>query len=394
MQQPVIVAAVRTPIGRFLGALKPLAAPRLGSVVIAEAVRRAGIPAGEVDEVIMGNVVGAGLGQNPARQAALGAGLPDTVPAMTVNKVCGSGLKAVVLGAQAVALGDARAVVCGGMESMSNAPFLLEGAREGLRMGHAKLIDSMIHDGLWDAYEDYHMGCTGEVIAQEYGISRRAQDEWALGSHRKAIAAIDAGRFRDEIVAVEVPQRKGEPARFEVDESPRRDTSIEVLASLKPAFQREGGTVTAGNAPGVSDGAAAVVVTSEAEAQRRGLRPLARIVAYASSGIAPRLVMMAPKAATEKVLEKAGWSRDQVDLYEFNEAFAVQQCALVRELRIDPAKVNVNGGAVALGHPIGASGARILTTLLHALADRVGRRGVAALCLGGGNAVAMAVERS
>jgi acetyl-CoA C-acetyltransferase len=311
---------------------------------------------------------------------------------MTVNKVCGSGLKAVVLGAQAVALGDARFIVAGGMESMSNAPYLLKGAREGLRMGHGQLIDSMIHDGLWDAYDDCHMGMTGEVVAKEYQISRQAQDEWGYGSHRKAIAAIDAGKFQREIVAVEVPQRKGDPLRFEVDEGPRRETTLEALSKLRPAFQKDG-TVTAGNAPGVNDGAAAVVVTSEAEAKRRGLQPLARIVAYATSGIAPRLVMMAPQRAVETVLKKTGWGKDQVDLYEFNEAFAVQQCALVRELSLDAARVNVNGGAVALGHPIGASGARVLTTLLHALADRGGKRGIAALCRGGGNAVAMAVER-
>ncbi|MGD8377743.1 MAG: acetyl-CoA C-acetyltransferase [Acidobacteriota bacterium] len=392
MDSPVIVGAVRTPIGRFLGSLKTLPATRLGSIVVQEAVRRADVRPEEVDEVIMGNVVGAGLGQNPARQAALGAGLPDEVAAMTVNKVCGSGLKAVVLAAQAVKLGDANVVVAGGMESMSNAPYLLERAREGLRMGDGKLLDSMIHDGLWDAYEDYHMGNTGEVVAEEYGISRSAQDEWALGSHRKAIAAIEAGKFRDETIAVEVPQRKGEPLRFEVDEAPRKDTTLEALSKLRPAFKKDG-TVTAGNAPGVNDGAAAVVVMSGSEASRRGLPPLARIVAYATSGIAPRLVMMAPKRATEMVLEKTGWKKDEVDLLEFNEAFSVQQCALVRELGLDPARVNVNGGAVALGHPIGASGARILTTLMYAMKDRNVRRGIAALCLGGGNAVAMAVER-
>jgi len=392
MDRPVIVAAVRTPIGRFLGTLKDVPAVRLGATVVAEAIRRAELKPAEVDEVILGNVVGAGLGQNPARQAALFGGLPDTVAALTVNKVCGSGLKAVVLASQAVALGDARFVVAGGMESMSNAPYLLKGAREGLRMGNGQLLDSMIHDGLWDAYDDCHMGMTGEVVAREYQISRQAQDEWAYGSHRKAIAAIDAGKFKREIVAVEIPQKKGDPIRFEVDEGPRRDTTFEALSKLRPAFQKDG-TVTAGNAPGVNDGAAAVVVTSEAEAKRRGLQPLARIVAYATSGIAPRLVMMAPQRAVESVLQKTGWAKDQVDLYEFNEAFAVQQCALVRELSLDAARVNVNGGAVALGHPIGASGARVLTTLLHALADRGGKRGIAALCLGGGNAVAMAVER-
>jgi acetyl-CoA C-acetyltransferase len=365
---------------------------RLGSLVVAEALRRAALDPGEVDEVILGNVVSAGLGQNPARQAALGAGLPDTVAALTINKVCGSGLKAVVLGAQAVALGDALIVIAGGMESMSNAPYLLQGARTGLRLGHGKMLDAMIHDGLWDAYEDYHMGNTGEVVAQEYGITRQAQDEWALSSHRKALAAIEAGKFQAETIAVEVPQRKGEPVLFEVDESPRVDSSLEALSKLRPAFQKDG-TVTAGNAPGVNDGAAAVVVTSAAEAQRRNLQPLARIVAYATSGIAPRLVMMAPELAVRMVLDKTGWSMDEVDLFEFNEAFAVQQCALVQELKLDAARVNVHGGAVALGHPIGASGARVLTTLLYALQDRGLKRGIAALCLGGGNAVAMGVER-
>ena len=392
METVVIVSAVRTPIGRFLGSLKDVPAVRLGSLVVAEALRRASLDPGEVDEVILGNVVSAGLGQNPARQAALGAGLPDTVAALTINKVCGSGLKAVVLGAQAVALGDARIVIAGGMESMSNAPYLLQGARTGLRLGHGKMLDAMIHDGLWDAYEDYHMGNTGEVVAQEYGITRQAQDEWALSSHRKALAAIEAGKFRAETIAVEVPQRKGDPVLFEVDESPRVDSTLEALSKLRPAFRKDG-TVTAGNAPGVNDGAAALVVTSAAEAQRRKLQPLARIVAYATSGIAPRLVMMAPERAVRMVLDKTGWSMDEVDLFEFNEAFAVQQCALVQELKMDAARVNVHGGAVALGHPIGASGARVLTTLLYALQDRGLKRGIAALCLGGGNAVAMAVER-
>jgi acetyl-CoA C-acetyltransferase len=392
METPVILSACRTPVGRFLGTLRDVPAVRLGAVAVAEAARRAKVQPDEVDEVIMGNVVSAGLGQNPARQAALGAGFPDTVAAMTVNKVCGSGLKSVVLGAQAVALGDAGLVVAGGMESMSNTPYMLRGARSGLRMGNGVLLDSMIHDGLWDAYEDYHMGNTGEVVAEEYGITRQAQDEWALSSHRKAIAAIEGGKFQDEIIAVEVPQRKKDPILFDTDEGPRSDTSMEALSKLRPAFKKDG-TVTAGNAPGVNDGASALVVSTESEAVRRGIKPLARIVAYATSGIAPRLVMMAPQKATEQVFEKTGWSRDDVDLFEFNEAFSVQQCALVRELKVDPARVNVNGGAVALGHPIGASGARILTTLLYALADRGGRRGIAALCLGGGNAVAMAVER-
>lgn len=392
METAVIVSAVRTPIGRFLGSLKEVPAVKLGARVVAEALRRASLEPGEVDEVILGNVVSAGLGQNPARQAALGAGLPDTVAALTINKVCGSSLKAVVLGAQAVALGDARFVLAGGMESMSQAPYLLQGARSGLRLGHGKMLDAMIHDGLWDAYENYHMGNTGEVVAKEYGISRQAQDEWALSSHHKALAAMEAGKFQAETVAVEVPQRKGDPVLFETDEAPRKGSSLEALSKLRPAFQKDG-TVTAGNAPGVNDGAAAVVVTSLAEAQRRNLQPLARIVAYATSGIAPRWVLMAPELAVRMVLDKAGWSMDDVDLFEFNEAFAVQQCALVQEMKVDPARVNVHGGAVALGHPIGASGARVLTTLLFALQDRGLKRGIVALCLGGGNAVAMAVER-
>ena len=340
----------------------------------------------------MGNVVSAGLGQAPARQAALGAGLPESVAALTVNKVCGSGLKAVALASQAVRLSDAAVVVAGGMESMSNAPHLLRGVREGLRLGNGQLVDSMIHDGLWDAYNDYHMGMTGEIVAERYKISRQEQDEWAAGSHRKAIVAIDAGKFRDEIVSVELKTKKGDVTRFDVDEGPRRDTSVEVLAKLRPAFKPEGGTVTAGNAPGVNDGAAALVVTTREWATRNGKRPIATIRGYSTHGLAPELVMMAPEGAVRKLLDKLGWSVADVDLFEFNEAFAVQQCALARQLEIPLEKYNVNGGAVALGHPIGASGARILTTLLHALKDRGLSRGIAALCLGGGNAVAMAVE--
>jgi acetyl-CoA C-acetyltransferase len=391
MKNPVIVSAVRVPTGRFLGTLAPFTAPRLGQLVVAEAVRRAGLPADQVDEVILGNVVGAGLGQNPARQAALGAGLPESVPALTVDKVCGSGLKAVVLAAQAVRCGDAEIVVAGGMESMSNAPFLLQGLREGCKMGHQRLVDSVIHDGLWDVYNDYHMGQTGEIVAERYGVSREDQDRWALESHRKAIAAIDAGKFKKEILPVPIPRKKGDPILFDTDESPRRDTSLEALGQLKPAFKKDG-TVTAGNAPGLSDGAAALVVTSAERAKRAGLAPRAEIVAYASCGLAPELVMMAPEKAIRAVWEKTGWSAGDVDLYEINEAFAVQQVALGRVLGIDRARHNVWGGGVALGHPIGASGARILTTLLHALEDRGGRRGIAALCLGGGNAVAMAIQ--
>ena len=391
MKKAVIVSAVRTPIGRFQGTLAPIQATRLGSIAVAEAVQRAGIDPGQVDEVIMGNVVAAGLGQNPARQAALGAGLPDSIPALTVNKVCGSGLKAVVLAAQAIKCGDAEIVVAGGMESMSNAPYLIKKARDGFRIGHQQVLDSMIHDGLWDAYNDYHMGNTGEVVAERWEVGREAQDQWALESHQKAIAAIDAGKFKDEIIPVEVPRRKKDPILFDTDEAPRRDTSIEALAKLRPAFKKDG-TVTAGNAPGVNDGASALVIMSAAKAAEAGLRPRAEIVAYASSGLAPELVMMAPEKAVRMVWEKTGWKNEDVDLYEFNEAFAVQQVALARELGIDKSKHNVNGGAVALGHPIGASGARILTTLLHALEDRKAKRGIAALCLGGGNAVSMAIE--
>ena len=392
MEKPVLVSAVRTPIGKFLGTLSPLSATALGAIAVKEAIGRAGVDPGKVDEVIMGNVVGAGLGQNPARQASLGAGVPDSVPAMTLNKVCGSGLKAVVLASQAIKSGDAEIVVAGGMESMSNAPYLLRGARQGLRMGHQTLLDSMIHDGLWDSYRDYHMGNTGEVVAERYGVSREDQDRWAFESHRKAVAAIEQGKFRKEIVPVPIPAKKGDPVLFDTDECPRRDTTLEALRALKPAFKKDG-TVTAGNAPPVNDGASALVVASASAAKRLGLKPRAEVVAYASSGLAPELVMMAPEKAVRMVWEKTGWKAEDVDLYEFNEAFSVQQVALGRTLGIDPARHNVWGGAVALGHPIGASGARILTTLLHALEDRGLERGIAALCLGGGNAVALAIRR-
>jgi len=391
MKKAVIVSACRTPVGKFLGSLKGLQATDLGAIAVKEAVRRADLRPEQVDEVIMGNVLTAGVGQNPARQAALKGGLPVTVPALTVNKVCGSGLKAVALAAQAIRASDHEVLVAGGMESMSNAPFLVRGAREGLRLGHGELVDSMVQDGLWDVYENFHMGCCGEAVAEKYEISRQAQDEYALGSHRKAIAAIDAGKFKAEIVPVPVPQRKGPAVLFDTDESPRRDSSIEALARLKPAF-KEGGSVTAGNAPGVNDGASALVVMSEERAAGAGKKPLAEIVAYASSGIEPKMVMMAPVLAVTRVLEKAGWRTDEVDLFELNEAFSVQAVALLRELKLKPERVNVHGGAVALGHPIGCSGARVLTTLLYALADRKAKRGVAALCLGGGNAVAMAIR--
>jgi acetyl-CoA C-acetyltransferase len=391
VRSAVILSAVRVPTGRFQGALKSITATQLGALVVREAVARAAALPEQVDEVIMGNVLAAGLGQAPARQAAIHAGLPATVAALTINKVCGSGLKAVMLAAQGIACGESDIVVAGGMESMSNAPYLLPGAREGLRLGHGVVQDSLIHDGLWDAYGDYHMGCTGEVVAEKYGVSRREQDEFALKSHEKAIAAIQAGRFKDEILAVTIPQKKGAALVFDTDESPRADTSLEALARLKPAFAPKG-TVTAGNAPGVNDGAAALLVSSEESAQRLGRKPLARIVAQAVAGIEPSLVMMAPVGAVQKLWRKTGWSPASVDLVELNEAFAVQAIAVTRELGLDPAKVNVNGGAVALGHPIGASGARVLVTLLHALRQRGLKRGIAALCLGGGNGVALAVE--
>jgi acetyl-CoA C-acetyltransferase len=391
MREAVILSAVRLPTGKFLGALKGFTAPQLGSMVVREAVARAGLAPELVDEVILGNVVSAGLGQAPARQAALGAGLPPKVAALTINKVCGSGLKAVMLAAQGIATGDSEIVVAGGMESMSNCPYLLPKVREGMRLGHGETIDSMIYDGLWDPYEDYHMGCTGEIVAEKHGVTRRQQDEYAVESHRRAIAAIKAGKFEAEILPVPLPQKKGDVVMFDTDEAPREDTSIEALAKLKPAF-KEGGTVTAGNAPGVNDGAAALVVTSAEKARALGRQPMARIVAQAVSGLEPSMVMMTPVPAVRKLLEKTGWDASTIDLVELNEAFAVQAVAVMRELGLDPAKVNVNGGAVALGHAIGASGARILTTLLYALRDRGKRRGIATLCLGGGNGVALAVE--
>jgi acetyl-CoA C-acetyltransferase len=394
MEKPVILSAVRTPIGKFMGGLSPLSAPELGAKVVAESVRRAGIEPGQVDETILGNVIQAGLGQNPARQAALKGGLDPRVAAMTINKVCGSGLKAVGLAAQAVMLGESEIVVAGGMESMSNAPYLMKGARSGFRLGNAELLDAMIVDGLWDVYENFHMGQTGELVAEKYGITRQEQDQFALESHQKAVRAIKSCFVSEQIVPIELPQRKGPPIVIKTDESPREDTSLEALAKLKPAFKKEGGTVTAGNAPGTNDGAAAVVVTSEKNAARIGKAPMARIVAQAVSGVEPKWVMMAPVDAVEKLLAKTGWDRDKdVDLYELNEAFAVAAIAVTRVLKLDPAKVNVNGGAVALGHPIGASGARVLVTLLYELQRRNLKRGIAALCLGGGNAVALAVER-
>ena len=392
LNEAVIISAARTPVGKFLGSLKGFSATELGAIVVRESVKRAGIKPEDVDEVIMGCVIQAGLGQNPARQAALHGGIPSTVAAVTVNKVCGSGLKAVMMAAQGIQLGDSEMVVAGGMESMSNAPYLVPKAREGYRLGNGELLDAMIHDGLWCAFENYHMGCTGEVVADEYKVSRAEQDEFAVNSHRKAAAAIKAGKFKDEIVPVEIKQKKGAALIFDTDETVREDTTVEVLGKLKPAFKSEG-TVTAGNAPSVNDGASAVVVTSLRRARELGVEPMAKIVAQAVSGVEPRLVMMAPVEAVRKLLKKTGWSGSEVDLVELNEAFSVAALAVTRELGLDPEKVNVNGGAVALGHAIGQSGSRLLTTMLYELKRRDARRGIVALCLGGGNAVAMAIER-
>ena len=390
----VIISACRTPVGKFQGSLSEFSAPQLGAIAVREAVKRAGIDPAQVDECIMGNVISAGLGQNPARQAAIYGGLSPATGAMTINKVCGSGLKSVALAAQAVLTGNSSIVVAGGMESMTNAPYLLPQARKGYRLGNAQIVDSMVHDGLWDIYNNYHMGITGENVAEKYGITREEQDDFAVNSHRKAVAAIKECRFKSQIVPVEIPaKKKGEPPSiFEKDESPRADTTIEVLRALKPAFKKDG-TVTAGNAPGVNDGAAAVVVTSAQRAKELGAKPMVRIVAQATSGIEPEWVMMAPVGAVRKIWEKTGWKNEDVDLYELNEAFSVQALGVMRELGLNPDKVNVNGGAVAIGHPIGASGARVLVTLIYEMIRRDVKRGIAALCLGGGNAVAMAVER-
>ncbi|MFI5113028.1 MAG: acetyl-CoA C-acetyltransferase [Terriglobales bacterium] len=389
----VIIAGVRTPIGKFQGLLADLSAPKLGAIVVREVVKRANLDPALVDECIMGNVVSAGLGQNPARQAAIYGGLPPSVSAMTVNKVCGSGLKSVALGAQAIQTGNSDIVVAGGMESMTNAPYLLPNARKGFRLGNVTMLDSMISDGLWDAFNDYHMGNTGENVAEKYHISREEQDEYAVNSHRKAVSAIKEGRFKSQIIPVEVPgKKKGETILFEKDEGPREDTTAEALRALKPAFKKDG-TVTAGNAPSVNDGAAAVVVTSARTAERLGAKPMARIVAQATSGLDPKWVMMAPVDAVRLLWKKTGWDKDEVGLYEINEAFSVASIAVTRELGLNLDKVNVNGGAVALGHPIGATGARILVTLLYEMIRRDVKKGIAALCLGGGNAVGVAIER-
>src|SRR5499425_1258475 len=394
MEEVVIISGVRTAIGKFQGSLTDFSAPQLGAIAVKEAVARANVDPKAIDECIMGDVISAGLGQNPARQAALGGGLAPEVGAMTINKVCGSGLKAVALAAQAIQTGNSSIVVAGGMESMTNAPYLLPNARKGYRLGNGQVVDAMVHDGLWDIYHDYHMGITGENVAEKYGITREEQDEFAVNSHRKAIAAMKECRIKSQIVPVEIPAKKkgAAPVIFDKDESPREDTTIEILRALKPAFKKDG-TVTAGNAPGVNDGAAAVVVTSADRAAALGKKPLARIVGQAVSGIEPALVMMAPVKAVRNLVSKIGWNLADVDLVELNEAFSVQAIAVIEQLELNPERVNVNGGAVALGHPIGASGARILVTLLYEMARRNAKRGIATLCLGGGNAVALAVER-
>ena len=394
LEEVVIISGVRTPVGKFQGSLSDFSATQLGAMVVREAAKRANLDPKQVDECIMGNVVSAGLGQNPARQAALFGGLPPEVGAMTINKVCGSGLKAVALAAQAIQTGNSEIVVAGGMESMTNAPYLLPQARKGYRLGNAQIVDSMVNDGLWDVYNNYHMGNTGENVAEKYHVTREEQDEYALNSHRKAVAAIKECRFKSQVLPVEIPSKKkgAPPVIFDKDESPREDTSIEALRSLKPAFKKDG-TVTAGNAPGVNDGAAAVVVTSARRARELGAKPMVRIVAQATSGVDPKWVMMAPVDAIRQIWKKTGWKNEEVDLYELNEAFSVQSVAILRELNLDPNKVNVNGGAVAIGHPIGASGARVLVTLIYEMIRRDVHKGIAALCLGGGNAVAMAVER-
>ena len=393
MRDSVIVSAARLPTGKFLGALKSLPATDLGARVVRESVKRAGIEPRIVDECIMGNVVSAGVGQAPARQAALHGGLPDHVGALTINKVCGSGLKAVMLAAQGVATGDIDVAVAGGMESMSNCPYLLTDAREGLRMGNGELADSMLHDGLWCSLENCSMGLACEAVVDRYDVSREDQDAFAASSHHKAAQAIRECWFKDEILAVEIPRRKGNPIRLAYDEGVRPDTSAEALSKLRPAFKKDGGTVTAGNTPGVNDGAAAVVVMSAEKATELGVTPMARIVGQAVSGLAPKWLLMTPVQAVQKLLVKVGWTLNDVDLLELNEAFSAQALAVIRELEIDPEKVNVHGGAVALGHPIGASGARILTTLLYAMRRRNATRGIATLCLGGGNGVALALER-
>jgi len=391
MRDAFIVGAARLPTGKFLGSLKAVSATQLGAIAVRAAVERSRIDPGTVDECIMGNVLGAGLGQNPARQAALHGGLHDEVAALTVNKVCGSGLKAVMLAAQGIAVGDIDIAVSGGMESMSNAPYLLPRVREGLRMGDGVVVDVLIKDGLWCAFENWHMGMAGELVADTYHVTREDQDRFAADSHQKAAKAARDGRFADEIVPVEIPQSTGGPVLIDRDETIRPDSTPETLSRLRPAF-KEKGTVTAGNAPGVNDGAAAVVVVAEEKLRALNLTPLARIVSQATSGLAPKMLLMTPVESIQKILKKTGWRLADVDLLEINEAFAAQMVAILKELQLDPSRVNVNGGAVALGHPIGASGARILTTLVYEMRRRKAKRGIAALCLGGGNGVALAIE--
>jgi len=392
MQDVVIVAATRTAVGSFQGSLANIPAVDLGAAVIRQLLAQTGIDPAQVDEVLMGQVLTAGAGQNPARQAAIKAGLPHAVPAMTLNKVCGSGLKALHLGAQAIRCGDAEVIIAGGQENMSLSNYVLPGARTGLRMGHSQMIDSMISDGLWDAFNDYHMGITAENLVDKYGISREAQDAFAAASQHKAAAAIEAGRFVDEITPIQIPQRKGAPLTFATDEQPRPGTTAEALAKLKPAFKKDG-SVTAGNASALNDGAAAVMLMSASKARALGLPVLAKIAAYANAGVDPAIMGIGPVSATRRCLDKAGWTLDQLDLIEANEAFAAQSLSVAKELEWDASKVNVNGGAIAIGHPIGASGCRVLVTLLHEMIKRDAKKGLATLCIGGGQGVALAIER-
>lgn len=392
MQDVVIVAATRTAVGSFQGSLANIPAVDLGAAVIRQLLAQTGIDPAQVDEVLMGQVLTAGAGQNPARQAAIKAGLPHAVPAMTLNKVCGSGLKALHLGAQAIRCGDAEVIIAGGQENMSLSNYVLPGARTGLRMGHSQMVDSMISDGLWDAFNDYHMGITAENLVEKYGISREAQDAFAAASQQKAAAAIEAGRFVDEITPIQIPQRKGEPLTFATDEQPRPSTTAEALAKLKPAFKKDG-SVTAGNASALNDGAAAVMLMSASKARALGLPVLAKIAAYANAGVDPAIMGIGPVSATRRCLDKAGWTLDQLDLIEANEAFAAQSLSVAQELEWDASKVNVNGGAIAIGHPIGASGCRVLVTLLHEMIKRDAKKGLATLCIGGGQGVALAIER-
>ena len=393
MQDVVIIAATRTAIGSFQGSLANVSAVDLGAAVIRQLLEQTGLDGAQVDEVIMGQVLTAGAGQNPARQAAIKAGLPHAVPAMTLNKVCGSGLKALHLGAQAIRCGDAEVIIAGGQENMSLSNYIMPGARTGLRMGHAQIVDTMISDGLWDAFNDYHMGITAENLVDKYQITREQQDAFAAASQQKAAAAIEAGRFVDEITPILIPQRKGDPVAFKVDEQPRGDTSAESLAKLRPAFKKDG-SVTAGNASSLNDGAAAVILMSAEKAKALGLPVLARIAAYANAGVDPAIMGIGPVSATRRCLDKAGWNIDQLDLIEANEAFAAQSLAVAKDLQWDLDKVNVNGGAIALGHPIGASGCRVLVTLLHEMLKRDAKKGLATLCIGGGQGVALALERA